>query len=207
MKVAGYESPIKYLVEQGYLAKATFVNINYEGGKILHAADFNIGSRAAAINKALSDDDNRNIELFNTIMQEHERGSSIIVFSCSVEHSRSIAAMLAFQGVKAHSLDSKQDNNETRRFKIAEYEKGRVRVLVNYNILTAGFDAPITNVVVVARPTDSLVQYSQMVGRAMRGKKSKGNENCTIYTVRDDIPAFTSVVQAFAHWDALWQEA
>ena len=79
-------------------------------------------------------------------------------------------------------------------------------MLVNFNILTAGFDAPITNTVVIARPTDSLVQYSQMAGRAMRGLKSKGNENCKIYTVRDDIPAFTSVVRAFKHWDSLWAE-
>ena len=39
MKISGYESPIKYLVEKKYLAKATFHTINYEGGKIVFAEE------------------------------------------------------------------------------------------------------------------------------------------------------------------------
>ena len=77
--------------------------------------------------------------------------------------------MLSFEGIKAFSLDSKYDDPISRRFKISEYSSGKVKVLINYNILTAGFDAPVTNVAIIARPTDSLVQYSQMAGRAMRG--------------------------------------
>ena len=76
--------------------------------------------------------------------------------------------------------------------------------LINFNILTAGFDAPKTNVAIIARPTNSLVQYSQMVGRAMRGKRSNGNDECRIYTVADDIDEFRNVAAAFAHWDQLW---
>jgi DNA repair protein RadD len=117
-----------------------------------------------------------------------------------------LSAMLAFEGIKAYSLDSRFDDPESRRFKISEYSEGRVKILINYSILTAGFDAPITNVAIIARPTDSLVQYSQMAGRAMRGVRSKGNTDCRIYTVQDDIPAFKSVIHAFEHWDELWSE-
>mgnify|MGYP003683265287 FL=1 len=206
MKISGYESPIKYLVDEGYLAKATFHTISYDGGRIVYANEFSSKKHDAEIKRALTDDQNRNLKLLETIRNEYHKGRSIIVFACSVDHSRNLAAFLSFEGVKAYSLDSKYDSTETRRFKIAEYSKGNVKVLINYNILTAGFDAPITSVAIVARPTDSLVQYSQMVGRAMRGKKSKGNETCDIYTVRDDIPAFTSVLEAFSHWDEMWEE-
>lgn len=206
MKISGYESPIKYLVDKGYLAKATFHTISYEGGRIVYADEFSSKKHDAEIKRALTEDQNRNLKLLETIRDEYNKGSSIIVFACSVDHSRNLAAFLSFEGIKAYSLDSKYDSTETRRFKIAEYSKGNVRVLINYNILTAGFDAPITNVAIVARPTDSLVQYSQMVGRAMRGKQSKGNDSCEIYTVRDDIPAFTSVLEAFSHWDEMWEE-
>ena len=206
MQVAGYESPIKYLVEEKYLAKANFKNIEYDGNKIILAEEFSNQKRSNEIRQALSEDESRNLKLLEVIRQEHEKGSSIIVFACSVDHSISLASMLAFNGVKAYSLDSKYDNDETRRYKIFNYSNGNVRVLINYNILTAGFDAPITNVAIIARPTDSLVQYSQMAGRAMRGERSGGNKVCSIYTVRDDIPAFTSVAQAFTHWDRLWNE-
>jgi superfamily II DNA or RNA helicase len=206
MAVSGYESPIKYLVEQGYLAKAEFININYDGGKIVLADQLSNKKMSQEIRGVLSESDERNSELLRVITKEYSAGGSIIVFACSVEHSRSLAAMLAFSGIPAYSLDSKNDDSETRRFKISEYSAGRVRVLVNYSILTAGFDVPRTNVSIIARPTDSLVQYSQMAGRAMRGIRSKGNEHCKIYTVRDDIPSFTSVVAAFTHWDNLWSK-
>jgi superfamily II DNA or RNA helicase len=206
MQIAGYESPIKYLVEQEYLAKANFENIEYDGNKILLAEEFSNQKRSSEIRQALSEDESRNLKLLEVIGDEHQKGSSIIVFACSVEHSRALASMLAFNGIKAYSLDSKYDDDESRRYKISDYSKGNVRVLINFNILTAGFDAPITNVAVIARPTDSLVQYSQMAGRAMRGSRSGGNRECNIYTVRDDIPAFTSVAQAFTHWDRLWSE-
>lgn len=206
MQVKGYESPIKYLVDKEYLANATFINIDYKGEKILLAENFSSENRGNEIKKSLSKDDNRNIKLLEAIKKEHRQGSSIIIFSCNLEHSKNIATMLAFNNIRAHTLDSKSDNIESRRIKIAEYSSGKVRVIINYNILTAGFDAPKTNIAIIARPTDSLVQYSQMVGRAMRGPKSKGNKECRIYTVRDDIPAFTSVIKAFEHWDEYWEE-
>lgn len=206
MNIAGYESPIKYLVEQNYLAKAVFKNINYDAKKIVNATNFENKKQTDEVKKILSEDKERNAKLLEVIEEEYASGSSIIVFACSVSHSRMLASLLSFKGVKAHSLDSKHDTDETRRYKISDYRDGNVRVLVNYNILTAGFDVPRTNVAIIARPTDSLVQYSQMAGRAMRGKKSGGNDKCRIYTVRDDIPAFTSVAEAFSHWDKLWQE-
>lgn len=206
MKVSGYESPIQYLNEKKYLAKTTFHTIEYKSIKIRHADEFISKKYRHEICEALSKDENRNIQIINTIKDEYNKESSIIVFASSIEHSRSLAAYLAFEGIKAYSLDSKQDDSKTRRLKISEYSDGKVRVLINYGILTAGFDAPITNVVIIARPTESLVLYSQMAGRAMRGKKSRGNDFCDIYTVRDDIPAFTSVIEAFDHWNELWEE-
>ena len=206
MNVPGYSSPIKYLVDNKYLAKAEFINVEYAAKKIMLADEFSNQKRSNEILKVLSEDDSRNTKLLDVIREEYNEGGSILVFACSVEHSRLLASLLAFKGIEAYSLDSQHDDTTSRRFKISQYSKGEVRVLVNFNILTAGFDAPITNTVVIARPTDSLVQYSQMAGRAMRGLESKGNENCKIYTVRDDIPAFTSVVRAFKHWDSLWTE-
>lgn len=206
MQVAGYESPIKFLVDNQYLANAEFINIDYNSKKIGLMDDFSTQKGSAQIRKALSEDESRNLRLIEVIENEYNKGGSIIVFACSVAHSQSLASFLAFSGIEAYSLDSSNDDVQSRRRKIKNYKFGNVRVLVNFNILTAGFDAPKTNVVVIARPTDSLVQYSQMAGRAMRGTRSGGNDRCKVYTVRDDIPAFTSVVQAFSHWDRLWSE-
>ena len=76
--------------------------------------------------------------------------------------------------------------------------------MVNFNVLTAGFDAPKTNVTIIAKPMNSLVQYLQMAGRAMRGPRSGGNAECYIYTVMDDIPEFQSINLAFDYWNNMW---
>ena len=78
-------------------------------------------------------------------------------------------------------------------------------VLFNYGVLTAGFDEPRTRCVIIGRPTTSLVLYSQMVGRAMRGPRVGGNATAQIITVADtNLPGFGSVTDAFSNWEALW---
>ena len=70
-------------------------------------------------------------------------------------------------------------------------------VMVNYGVLTTGFDAPATSAALIARPTRSLVLYSQMVGRATRGTRVGGNAQAEIVTVVDPhLPGFGSVADA-----------
>lgn len=57
----------------------------------------------------------------------------------------------------------------------------------------------------IARPTKSLVLYSQMVGRAIRGPAAGGNATAEIVTVVDtDLPGFGSVADAFVNWEDVW---
>jgi DNA repair protein RadD len=72
-------------------------------------------------------------------------------------------------------------------------------------VLTTGFDAPKTSGAIIARPTTSLVLYSQMVGRAARGPLAGGNEHAEVATVVDTgLPGFTSLVDAFHNWEDVW---
>ena len=78
-------------------------------------------------------------------------------------------------------------------------------VLINYGVLTTGFDAPRVSATVIARPTKSLVLYSQMVGRAIRGPKAGGNESALILTVVDTaLPGFGQLAEAFMNWEDVW---
>ena len=80
-----------------------------------------------------------------------------------------------------------------------------LQVITNYGVLTTGFDAPRTNTAVIARPTDSVVLFSQMVGRASRGTRAGGNKECKIITIVDELPGFRSVAEAFEYWDDIWE--
>lgn len=202
MKISGYLSPIDYLVENGYLAKANFKSLNYDHSAI---SAFELkDSGGPETMKALAENVERNKKIINTILTECELGSQIIVFACTVEHGINIATALAYKGIKVASVDSKNDSTESRRAKVQQYKEEKLQVLVNFNVLTAGFDAPKTNVTVIAKPMNSLVQYLQMAGRAMRGSKSGGHDECNIYTVMDDIPEFQSINIAFEYWNDMW---
>ena len=68
-----------------------------------------------------------------------------------------------------------------------------------------GFDAPKTSAAVIARPTKSLVLYSQMAGRALRGPRAGGNVEADIITVIDTkLPGFSNQAEMFFNWEDVW---
>ena len=73
-------------------------------------------------------------------------------------------------------------------------------------MLTTGFDAPKTEAVIIARPTLSIVLYSQMVGRGLRGKAVGGTERCTVVNVVDNIVNLPDIQQAFLHFNEYFGE-
>ncbi|MET2946693.1 DEAD/DEAH box helicase [Vibrio owensii] len=205
MAVPGYMSPIDYLVSNNYLAKANFTSLNYVNSEVTGFALKD--ETTSSTLKALSKNNERNKAILETIRREVENGKQVIVFACSVEHSQGLSIALNCMGITSASIDSKLDTPASRRLKIAQYKDRKISVLTNYNVLTAGFDAPQTSVTVIAKPTNSLVEYLQMAGRAMRGARSGGNKECWIYNVNDDIPEFQSVNRAFEYWDNMWTES
>lgn len=56
---------------------------------------------------------------------------------------------------------------------IERFKTGKTKVLVNSQVLVVGFDYPALDTVVMARPTRSLSQYYQILGRILRPYKGK----------------------------------
>jgi DNA repair protein RadD len=212
LAVEGYDNPVAYLLTEGYLARPTFRLIEYipelepttEELESLNRLD---EFSHEALEK-LATDTARNRAIIKAALELVERGHRrIILFGISIEHAHDLAAALA-----ARSLASPVVSNETplsRREAILRAFKrpGRDPMIVcNYGVLTTGFDAPLTSAAIIARPTKSLVLYSQMVGRATRGPRVGGNETCEILTVLDpSYPGFGNIVEAFFNWEDVWR--
>lgn len=210
LQVEGYSNPIDFLVGQGYLAKAHFRSLFYEGGLALSDNDLRHIQEQLELPKnvleELADDEKRNLKILLEVEALTKQHSRILVFALSVEHSDLLAAVLQIRGLKAHSITSKTPASERRRL-LDEYKgtSDDCRVLCNFGVLTTGFDAPRTSAAVIARPTQSLVLYSQMVGRAIRGPKARGNEVAEIVTVVDEgLPGFRDIAEAFHNWEDVW---
>lgn len=128
----------------------------------------------------------------------------VLLFATSVNHARTMAALLARKGVSAAAISGDTEMG-VRRHAIERFRNGNVRVLANYGVLSQGFDAPATRAVVVARPTYSPNVYQQMIGRGLRGPKNGGKEECLIVNVADNIAQFGESL-AFRRFEYLWTD-
>ena len=79
-----------------------------------------------------------------------------------------------------------------------------VNIIINYEVLTTGFDSKNIRCVFITRPTKSVVLYSQMLGRGLRGPMMGGNERCTLVDIDDNLEAFDNET-AFSHFDDYWK--
>lgn len=210
LQVEGYANPVDYLIAEGYLAKVQNSPLLYNSGFDISANDLeylrtNFQLSDSYLRK-LSEDQMRNIMILKKVDELVTRHKRIILFAMNVNHSNLLATCLQARGVNAFSITSNTESGQRRklidRFKSDE---NIPLVLCNYGILTTGFDAPKTSCALISRPTDSLVLYSQMVGRAIRGTKAGGNATAEIVTVVDsNLPGFDAVANAFFNWEDVW---
>ena len=201
----GHDNPVSYLIQNRYLADPRFVPICFDSDtpitEPIPGADYtvedlkDVGRSRQRTRKI--------VELAEDAAARHPR---TIVFCPSVESALECNDLLRANGVHADVVTA-DTPTEDRRDIIESFrsDSREHMVIFNYGVLTAGFDAPRTRCVIIARPTTSLVLYSQMAGRAMRGPRAGGNSKAEILTVADtNLPGFGSVTDAFTNWEHLW---
>ena len=209
LSVDGFDNPIEYLTSSGYLAEVTTEPIIYDGGHDLSVREQKSVSEFRDFNsstlKKIGSDADRNLHILLKIEHEAQLRNRIIVFACSVEQAEQLNAVLQLRGVSAACVTG-TTNKEVRHEAVQKFKDGEISVICNFGVLTTGFDAPKANVAIIARPTQSVVLYSQMVGRVMRGKNAGGTERCKVVTVVDQKYGFRDLGEAFTLWDDLWEE-
>lgn len=203
-------NPIKFLVQKGYLANTKIESLDYnkiqytvkEQHDIVNSLDI-----PKHILEKLAKDVQRSLIILYKIRELINSGHKrIIVFASTVEHAKALALSLKTRNVNAQCITS-ETPSDIRRLEILKYKENSnaPMVLCNFGVLTTGFDAPMTSAAVIARPTKSLVLYSQMAGRAMRGPKAGGMKEARIISVVDsNLPGFNDFSKAFLNWEDVW---
>lgn len=205
----GGDSPIEKLTADGYLARVSFDLLNVEPGLALAAEDLRVLQTTLDISdevsESLGDDEQRNLRIIQRLLEMIEKHDRVLVFAASVRNARLLASVLCALGFDADAITGTTDAGQRARA-ISKFKRaGGKRILVNYGVLTTGFDAPSASAALIARPTKSLVLYSQMVGRVIRGPMAGGTETCEVVTVVDTtLPGFGDVAQAFLNWEDIW---
>ena len=205
------DNPIDFLIEGGYLARPTFRTLFAQPG--LAIDDSELARISASLDiptgivAALSMSEQYVTAVLGAIEEllgrDHRR---VLVFAATVAHARVLTAVLVARGVRSEAVTGLTPARvRDRAIRAFRSDDEVPMVIVNFGVLTTGFDAPKVSAAVIARPTKSLVLYSQMVGRVIRGPKAGGTESCEIVTVVDpSLPGFGDVAAAFLNWEDVW---
>jgi len=166
-----YEIGVKELIDAGFLSplvsKGTKKPIDLSGLHV-RGGEF-IASEAEELMDSVVEQACREI-----VAQAHDR-KSVLIFTSGVKHGNHVADVLR----KNHGIEAGTVFGDTlphvREQVLRDFVEGRLKYLVNVNVLTTGFDAPNIDCVALLRPTMSPGLYYQMVGRGFRLSPSKSD--------------------------------
>jgi DNA repair protein RadD len=170
-----YDIPIGQLIEEGYLcpivskgakAKIDLSDVGMRGGEFIESQL----ARAASVPELVA-------ATAQEIVQFGEDRKSWLVFASGVDHANKLSEALAEHGI-ASEVVTGTDSKAKRDGRIAAFKAGRLRCLINVNVLTAGFNHPATDLVAMVRATASPGLYVQMVGRGTR--IAEGKTDCLL---------------------------
>ena len=167
---------MRWLIEQGYLCrfsyKAPRTDLDLTGVPVTAGGDLNTKAmRARVVESHLVGDVVRHYQQFAS-------NKRAIVFATDVKTAEEISDAFNARGVAAAALSGETEAGERDR-KLDDFEEKRLLVLVNVDLFDEGFDVPGVDAVLLARPTESLAKYLQMVGRALRVVYAKGHDLST----------------------------
>ena len=158
-----YGKDIHWAIESGFLVKprgltVVLPDLHLEKVKTV-AGDYASGELEAAMASS--------VETTVDAIATHAGGRCGIVFAAGVDHAEALAAALLDRDMAAISVTGAMGREE-REAAYTAFHDGAVDFLITVQVLTEGADFPRCDTAVMARPTQSSVLYTQMVGRALR---------------------------------------
>ena len=106
-------------------------------------------------------------------------GKKTIVFNVNVAHNLSVYEAFKNEGLNVYEINGSTPKKEREQI-INNFKTQSDAIICNVGVLTAGFDEPAIETVILNRATRSLALYLQMVGRGARTSEGK-----TKFTVID----------------------
>lgn len=159
---------VKWLIDNNFLAPYTYYSVNLINESVLKKSstgDYTKDSVDQAVSRTIFGD------VIKTY-QDKANGKQAIVYCHSVEFSKEVAASFSEKGIKAEHADAKTPKKERDRI-MTEFKNGQIKVLCNVDLISEGFNVPDCEVVIMLRPTESLVLHIQQSMRSMRYKPDK----------------------------------
>ena len=159
---------VKWLIDNNRLAPFKYYSVNLlQNIQMKHNAtgEFSNASIEEAMQKTIFGDVIENYQKF-------AEGKKTIVYTHSVEASKTVADKFNSNGYKAMQVDGKTPKDE-RELAMELFRSGEIKILVNAELYGEGVDVPDCECVILLRPTESLTLFIQQTMRAMRYQPNK----------------------------------
>jgi superfamily II DNA or RNA helicase/diadenosine tetraphosphate (Ap4A) HIT family hydrolase len=104
-------------------------------------------------------------------------GKRTLAFCCSTRHANHTAEFFRRHGVRAVAVHSGADS-APRAISLEQLEEGTIDVLCAVDMFNEGVDVPNIDTVLMLRPTESSILWTQQVGRGLR--RAVGKKDLTV---------------------------
>jgi DNA repair protein RadD len=176
-----FDAGVNELIADGYLSPLTSKNggaPDLSGVKVMNG-DYS----SKDLDNRLSDEHTVS-KACDEIMRYGANRKAWLVFCSGVKHAAMVQTALRERGIEAPLIEGNTPDAE-RRDSIAGFKAGRIRALININVLSVGFDSPHVDMVVLLRPTMSPGMYFQQLGRGFR--IAPGKKDCLVLDLAGNI--------------------
>ncbi len=167
--VLAFEYGLTQAIDEGYLVPE-LVAIQIPTG------DHLLGGRGGGFNVSRLDNVARNLRIVAAYRTLCPQLPPAIAFCVDVAHAKTMAELFRKHNVAAQAVYGAMEAEQgkgTRANALLRYANGQTRILTTVAVLAEGFDAPQTRVILMCRPTASVVLYMQMLGRVTRMAPNK----------------------------------
>lgn len=130
------------------------------------AGDFNLKDLADTVNNK-----ERNTLIVETYTKRFPDKQALI-FATDLDHVYQLRSEFQSIGISAEGVSGDMPKDERKKI-IDDFKNKKVRILINYNILTEGFNYKELELIIQARPTKSKLLLTQILGRSTRKLENK----------------------------------
>ena len=168
-----------YLVDYDYFSPD--LNFNFSEWKLKNG-DFDTTDNALHLSKKA---------IYGDILQYIDLNKKTIIYSPTVDYSKKLEVQINdhFKSSVAKEFNGKTSQNERDKI-IDDFKSGKIKIIINVDLIGEGFNVPSCDCVFLLRATQSLTLYIQQAGRALRSDPNNPNKRASIFDFVGNIYRF-----------------
>lgn len=174
-----------YLIQNNYLVDYDYFSpdLNFDFSKWkLKSGDFDTIDNAIHLDKKA---------IYGDILKYIDLNKKTIIYSPTVDYSKKLEAQINehFSARISAEFNGTTPQNERNRI-IDDFKNGKIKILINVDLIGEGFNVPSCDCVFLLRATQSLTLYIQQAGRALRADPNNPTKRASIFDFVGNIYRF-----------------